>query len=666
VKCDETKPSCIKCTSTGRKCDGYVMVQPKAKSAAAKSKSKQYELMEPSRLAALSRRPFGINGRIFPNICSTGSDQERRGLSYFRTRTISVLSGYFESDFWNSLVFNASEFDIVIRHAVVSISSLHECFEMNGPLRTVQGTAHQQFALQQYDKAVTGMVQKLSSRDEGGTSTTVIACVLFVFAELMQDNHLTAMSHLKNGIQILNDYRGGDFSFRSTKRVKSKTSFAVEQLSQIFVRVLIQSIFLGAPYYIAPVMPVVDDINDLSSFGSVEEAQWALDCQFISIYPLLLECSKPGLGVELSHLEVQQLYHAKNLQRWHNTFIAFIRQYRPSFTPKVTTGTTLLQIHYLALKTVLGTALDASDISYARHTSSFVRIISLSESVLSSALLPASSSMSSNSTSSPKSDSSTGSTDKINSITTLPPIPDSNLSTLPAFTFDLGLTAPLFHTAVRCRHSPTRHRALALLRLVPHREGIWESAMALSMASHIVKIEEEENMIQRASLGEPCYYETRGNLNFAFEFDGRADDEGKGEGEYAKSELGLEEDTQTKDFMKQMGPCFQEPACSPIPCMHKLFSSSTVQTQAMGMVERTDTRIAHQQQGRDDQAPGSRFYSDHEPISGAGFRLEPGTVTMGQLGQKMGRLGRVDMRFGHQDSNKAIFQPGFVGRRRVT
>lgn len=85
MKCDETKPECDRCTSTGRKCDGYVD-PPSRRAAASKSKANE-ELV----------------------LCSSinweqGNSAERRAVDFFRRRTAPSIAGYFDADFVSTLL----------------------------------------------------------------------------------------------------------------------------------------------------------------------------------------------------------------------------------------------------------------------------------------------------------------------------------------------------------------------------------------------------------------------------------------------------------------------------------------------------------------------------------------------------------------------------------
>lgn len=78
VKCDETKPSCLRCTSTGRKCDGYA---PALQASA-------LQLYRPGSSAS-AHDLRGLEGRA---------------LQFFREVVGPVLSGHADTYFWNQLL----------------------------------------------------------------------------------------------------------------------------------------------------------------------------------------------------------------------------------------------------------------------------------------------------------------------------------------------------------------------------------------------------------------------------------------------------------------------------------------------------------------------------------------------------------------------------------
>ena len=56
---------------------------------------------------------------------------------------------------------------------------------------------------------------------------------------------------------------------------------------------------------------------------------------------------------------------------------------------------------------------------------------------------------------------------------------------------DLGIIAPLFYAALKCRDPWVRREAISCLHVAPHRESIWDGELAAAAARKIMEIEEQ-------------------------------------------------------------------------------------------------------------------------------------------------------------------------------
>ncbi|TKX21854.1 hypothetical protein C1H76_5948 [Elsinoe australis] len=61
----------------------------------------------------------------------------------------------------------------------------------------------------------------------------------------------------------------------------------------------------------------------------------------------------------------------------------------------------------------------------------------------------------------------------------------------PTFTLDIGIVAPLFDVACRCRDPGIRRRAVHVLTLSDRQEGIYSSGLAAIIARGVIEVEEE-------------------------------------------------------------------------------------------------------------------------------------------------------------------------------
>jgi hypothetical protein len=156
VKCDETKPACNRCTSTGRKCEGYSVSAPSRGNS--RSPPTQNQAHASETLCSLSL--YRLSSEI------PGDEIERRSFYYLRERAIYDISGYFESEFWDRLGLQISHTEPTVRHALLALSSLCETYEsksINQDLTNDRDQFHIQFELQQYSKAVRLLADYLST-----------------------------------------------------------------------------------------------------------------------------------------------------------------------------------------------------------------------------------------------------------------------------------------------------------------------------------------------------------------------------------------------------------------------------------------------------------------------------------------------------------------------
>ncbi|KAK1593628.1 uncharacterized protein LY79DRAFT_514058 [Colletotrichum navitas] len=174
VKCDEAKPDCLRCSSTGRVCDGYPDL--------AKPISHQLQLLKPPSL--------------FPD---TGM-QESRALEYFCNMVSPNLPGATDPYFWTHLVVQFSQYEPAVRHSIIAISSLYEDIvrEEDSPLGSlVHRRQNSIIILRHYNAAI----KELKEMQNPGL--VLLVCILFICLEVLQGNRDVALRHCTHGIAIL-------------------------------------------------------------------------------------------------------------------------------------------------------------------------------------------------------------------------------------------------------------------------------------------------------------------------------------------------------------------------------------------------------------------------------------------------------------------------------
>lgn len=191
VKCDETRPQCLRCLKGQRFCEGY----PVARSE--KDLAFVHYVSDPvGAQRGLSATP-DLDRR------------EARSLDFFRSRVVEELSGSFCEELWSTHLIIVATHESAVRHALVAVSALYENYmagldgEQNG------GGAMAAFALRQYSRAIRDLF-KMDHQTNGiqaADAMLLISTVLFSF-ECLRDDFQAAMTHLRGGAKLLVEYEG--------------------------------------------------------------------------------------------------------------------------------------------------------------------------------------------------------------------------------------------------------------------------------------------------------------------------------------------------------------------------------------------------------------------------------------------------------------------------
>lgn len=202
MKCDETKPNCKRCTSTGRRCDGYNL--PK------------------------------------PLLFEIGQDKDERwSFHYYRDRTASQINSVADQAFWNRLVIQVGYSRDIVRHALVAIGSYHEGVDH---LDETRRSDKHKFALQQYNKSINGILKSSADSD---IEEILLSVILFTFFENVRGEWASALAHLQAGLKIYSNWKAAHpahlGSTEVSKRVDTNIAPVLAQL-QLFVTSLLQMI----------------------------------------------------------------------------------------------------------------------------------------------------------------------------------------------------------------------------------------------------------------------------------------------------------------------------------------------------------------------------------------------------------------------------------------
>jgi hypothetical protein len=188
VRCDEAKPACQRCVSTGRTCEGYALPSHLA----LLGRSMHYPPSATDFCAATSDIPLMQSGRRL---------EELRSFSYFLEVTAPSLAGAFHSDFWLLEMPRVCHVDQALWHAIVSLGAVHETYMANTLMRDSPLNA---FATSHYNTSVIALVESspsAKSRWKTLTLSTILACICMIGGQRSQ-----ARMHWTAGRQLLREF----------------------------------------------------------------------------------------------------------------------------------------------------------------------------------------------------------------------------------------------------------------------------------------------------------------------------------------------------------------------------------------------------------------------------------------------------------------------------
>ena len=136
-----------------------------------------------------------------------GSDRERRGFEYFYHQIGKDLLDALRLDALRQVILQLSHSDLSIKEAVVALGSIGERLQINGILTrdNQEANACHEFAIEEYCKSLKHLRQQLQHDPSRTHVQTLVACLLFTVFEFLQGSEMGSLTHLRSGLNILND-----------------------------------------------------------------------------------------------------------------------------------------------------------------------------------------------------------------------------------------------------------------------------------------------------------------------------------------------------------------------------------------------------------------------------------------------------------------------------
>ena len=435
VKCDEGKPSCLRCSKAGIICAGYGIRIP--------TRTDRF-------LLPADRERGGYDAQLDirnPDAANSLTSNDAVIFDFCRYQTLVDL-GFSQDRFWTKTVLSACHEEPAILQATLALGTAHRKF-----LDGQSALSSNLVTYEHYASAVAHLQQTCTSGSRDQLKVILIVCIMLVCADLALQRYVPAGIHLIHGRRILQMLvgKGGTaplYLAPASESVEDELVFCLAQLDLQFTS------FGGKRPQL-----------DLTTTQDVAAGESSVPLAFTSIgdaarYLMIInnESSKfRGITPDPAVLNIfngdavaTQASLLKRLQAWKTAFDRSSFNIETGARTDIITERKLLSLgiqHAVLSSSVASCITHGEELQYDTHLEYFTTIIR-------------------------------------NAARILPH--------LPTFKLDSVVIQPLYVVTMRCRHPILRRRALQHISQT-RREGLWDSRLVLAMATEIMKFEETES-----------------------------------------------------------------------------------------------------------------------------------------------------------------------------
>lgn len=200
VKCDETQPKCLKCTSNGYVCDGYNSLAQKM--------------------------PVEFRHLVSNSVWSPiQTADEKASLEFFLNTTVYWFSTAKECRaFFNPLVLQILQLDPIVKHLCIAIGSAHR------NIWEAKSVESADAAVMEYHYS--SALSCLNRGEEKSLGMILISCLLFCTLESLRGRLGPMIRHLESGINIIHEVQRNPSQLDSAQRdmVKAYISPTLDKL----------------------------------------------------------------------------------------------------------------------------------------------------------------------------------------------------------------------------------------------------------------------------------------------------------------------------------------------------------------------------------------------------------------------------------------------------
>jgi hypothetical protein len=416
---------------------------------------------------------------------SKATKDESSCFEFYHVRTMLKIPGFFNSGFWDRIVLQISSTEPAVFHATIALAATQRSQELHTTMRNEWDSKFidcdsemkkwDRFALMHYNKSIAQLQGHFQSRNHQSVQIALTACILFTCIELMRGTYSTANIHIDHGIKVLQNLKrrriDNDPSLVNTVLRTPDLTTVDEHLLETLARMNIQSVLFGYPSRFLHITG--REAGDRQRyeppnlFVTLEEARQHLEVLLHDIINLAEECHMSDLSPDIIVLLLDQRDELQQgLDSWGEVYQRAIVMLLPTLDVRRGMGLAILRVYYIMARIMIGTipSFDGSwsEMVYDKYHDLFAELI-----------------------------------DKVADLVFMRNLPvkydfDMKNCRLGPLNFcaDIGLIAPLYYTALKCRVPFIRREAIRLLTVAPHREVVWDGSAVAAAARKVIELEE--------------------------------------------------------------------------------------------------------------------------------------------------------------------------------
>ncbi|KAF4440337.1 c6 transcription [Fusarium austroafricanum] len=449
IKCDLARPSCMKCQTTGRTCDGYNetgLVNADITTVHAEaSSSSAPDLYSSSTTLVWPRGALG-DGRGFMShnpgpfiVLPATAPALGEAMSFFQSISVQHLSQYRPTEAWSKTLMFFCQTVPAVRHAAVALALVHRSYHQGSSVQLSD-----KVPLFYYNKAIQLLLAEHTGNDAETKSITLLVCYLFTCFDNLTQNYTQALAHLRGGAELSRGF--GNNNPRAT--AEGFFSEIVRQIRRLDMQTVAMITDWDPIDFQDP--PVAQLSLSSGAFESLEHASNHLQPLIARVMRLhwtsdptsLMDQTSPEPRSSKSHV-LQQL------QAWLSLFENML-QSESADGPETHGKRTLLRLQHTTMWIVLNSIGPGREMEFDKYLPEFKRCVAMAD------------------------DMTRHCTSSAGFI----------------FTPEVGVTPVLYIIGVKCRHPVVRRQAVNILRWRPIREAVWDSLTTALVVERVIEIEE--------------------------------------------------------------------------------------------------------------------------------------------------------------------------------